>query len=722
MVTLNRYSKPFLPVASLFLLLLLSWFSLSSLVQNSNLFDQYHAWFLGFNLLMLVVLSSLVIVNFVRLVQDLYSKRFGAKLRFRLSSLLTLSILVPAIAVYAFSSQMLEEGIDSWFNVDVENALNNSLELGNWSLNMQLRRMHQDVEMMAEEISSTPAELSSFVLRSLSDEKGLSEITLLNTNREIIASYGQDMENILPVLLPEDVMLKVLQGEPYVGLDVLRDNFYARLVLPVDSEEMLGSKRLLQVLYPMPERVNRLTRNVEEAYDEYKNLIFLRDALKQSFKLTLILVLLFGILFAIWAAFFYARRLIAPIVQLAKGTRDISAGKLDTYINIPIKDELGELVASFNSMVHKLNQAKKTADSSRIQLEEQRAYLETVLKHLSSGVLSLDKNLKLKTANDTASEILSVSLENLIDQPMQYTSTGEWLEKFSTTLKENLAKAKDQWQWEVDLCVAEKNKTLFCRGAQLPDGGYVVVMNDITDLVQAQRDRVWKDVARRMAHEFKNPLTPIRLSAERLKNKLKTQLDDQSSAFLERSTDTIIHQVDAMGRIVNEFRQFSQGDAPLKLKEIDLHALINELVDFYDYSGKINIKWQPCNHSAIINGDETRLRQLLHNLLTNALEALEQTSKPQVHISTTMPKPDIIQITLKDNGPGFSSDVIENAFEPYVTTKEKGQGLGLAIVKKIVEEHQGGIYITNADDNKGSIICITLHTTIPLSNMQTEKK
>ena len=722
MGNLNKFSKSFLPVLGLFLLLLLSLFSLSSLVQNSRLFDQYHGWFLTFNILMLIVLGSLVIVNFVKLIRDLYSHKLGAKLRLRLSFILTLSILVPAIIVYIFSNQMLEDGIDSWFNVDVENALNNSLELGNWSLNMQLQRMHQDVAEMAEEISDTPAELSSFILRSLSDERGLSEITLLNTNREIIASYGGDMENMLPVLLPEDVVYRVLQGEHHVSLDLIRNNFYARLILPVEPEEILGPKRLLQVLYPMPERINRLTRNVEEAYDEYNNLIFLRDALKQSFRLTLILVLLFAILFAIWAAFFYTQRLIAPILQVAKGTKDISAGKLDTRIKVPIKDELGELAMSFNSMARKLSDAKEIADTNRMQLEKQRAYLETILKHLSSGVLSLDKDLKLKTANVAASEILSVSLDTLINPSLQGTTAKEWLKTFYIALKENLAGAKQQQHWEIDLCVAEKNKTLFCRGAQLPDGGYVVVINDISDLVQAQRDRAWKDVARRMAHEFKNPLTPIRLSAERLKNKLNIRLDESDSAFLKRSADTIIHQVDAMGKIVNEFRQFSRGDAPLELKEIDLHALIGELVDFYGYSGKINIKWQPFKPSAMINGDETRLRQLLHNLLTNALEALEQTPEPQVHISTTISKPDTIQITLQDNGPGFSRNVIENAFEPYVTTKEKGQGLGLAIVKKIVEEHQGEIHIANTNDNKGSIIVITLHTTLSLNDTPTKRE
>ena len=721
MVTLNRFSKPFLPVIILFLLLLLSLFSLSGLVQNSQLFDQHHGWFLIFNLLMLLVFSSLVIVNFVGLWRDFYHHKFGAKLRLRLSILLTLSILVPTIAVYMFSNQMLEEGIDSWFNVDVENALNNSLELGNWSLNMQLRSMQQDVETMAEEISDTPLELSSFVLRSLFEERKLSEITLLNTNREIIASYGHDMGNILPMLLPEDVTRKVLQGEPYVGLDLIKDNFYARLVLPIESVEMLGSKRLLQVLYPMPERVNRLTRNVEEAYDEYNNLIFLRGALKQSFKLTLVLVLLFGILFAIWAAFFYTRKFIAPVVQLAKGTKDIAAGKLNTYIEVSTKDEFGELVESFNSMVGKLNQAKDTADHSRMQLEKQRAYLETVLTHLSSGVLSLDKNLNLKTANVAAADILSVSLEHLINQPLQQVAEIEWLNKFYVTLKMELTKTQNESQWEVDLCITEKNKTLFCRGAQLPDGGYVVVINDITDLVHAQRNLVWRDVARRMAHEFKNPLTPIRLSAERLKDKLQAQLDDQSYDFLDRSTNTIINQVDAMGKIVNEFRQFSQGDAPLNLQELDLHSLIDELVSFYENAGKIDIKWQPCKQSVIINGDEARLRQLLHNLLTNALEALEQTPEPQVCISTALPNPDSIQIVLQDNGPGFRLDVIENVFEPYVTTKKKGQGLGLAIVKKIVEEHQGNIYISNNDD-KGSIICITLNTARPITKVNMKKE
>jgi len=514
------------------------------------------------------------------------------------------------------------------------------------------------------------------------------------------------------------VLRQVLQGEPYVSMDLIGDSFYARVVVPIEPDEMLGGKRLLQVLYPMPERINRLTQNVEEAYDAYNNLIFLRDALEQSFMITLTLVLLFGILFAIWVAFFYARRLVAPVVQLAQGTRDIAEGKLDTRIDTPPKDELGELVQSFNSMTGELHRAKQLADSNRAQLEKQRSYSEAVLNHLSSGVLSLDKDLRLKTANVAASEILSVSLQDLRDQPLRHTTTSKWLAAFCTTLKEVLAKTQNEWQWQIELRVAERNKSLFCRAARLPDGGYVVVINDISDLVQAQRDRAWKDVAQRMAHEFKNPLTPIRLSAERLNNKLGAQLDSQSAAFLERSTNTIIHQVDAMGRIVNEFRQFAQGDAPLKIEEFDLHDLIDELVNFYHQTEKLSIRWQPCDAAAVINGDKTRLRQLLHNLLTNALEALEGTRNPQVHISTARVAADSLQIKLQDNGPGFSQRIIENAFEPYVTTKEKGQGLGLAIAKKIVEEHRGTIHISNRAPNKdnmvkGSVICIILHRTLP---------
>lgn len=711
MVILVRPTKTFLPVLSLFILLVVSLFLLSGLVENSKLFNKYSEWLIAFNIITLGIFSVLVIVNIISLIRDYYKKREGARLTLRLASLFVMLLLVPAITVYVFSNWMLEQGVDSWFNVEVESALEDSLELGRWSLDTQLQQMRAEVAEMVEEIYATPDELSSFILRSLSEEKNLGEITLFNINREVITTYGKDLENLpnmLPSLPSEEVLRNVLEGEPHLDLDFIGSGFYARLVFPIEPVEMLGNKRLLQVLYPVPERIHRLANEVESAYNEYKNLIFWRNTLKKSFMLTLTLVLLFGILFAVWTAFYAARKLSAPVAELAQGTKDIAAGKLDTYIEMPGHDELGDLVKSFNSMAQNLREAKDVADSSHEQLEKQRTYLETVLAHLSSGVISLDQNLVLKTANTAASDILSAKLQQFIDQPLCQDHASPLLKDFCSKMQSELTKGDTEWKMQVDTVADDKHKTLFCRGVHLPAGGHVVVINDITELVQAQRDRVWKDVARRMAHEFKNPLTPIRLSAERLKTRLASKLDDESSTLLERSADTIINQVDAMGKIVNEFRQFSRGEAPIQLKHLDLNALIGELVRFYDQTATVTLQWQPCAQPAIIQGDETRLGQLIHNLLTNAFEALEKTYQPQVCIATKKTEPDAIQIIVTDNGPGFSKEVIEHVFEPYVTTKEKGQGLGLAIVKKIIEEHQGTIYIKNLEQYQGSMICITL--------------
>ena len=711
MVILERPPKTFFPVLSLFALLLVSLFLLSGLVENSKLFNKYGELLIAFNILVLGIFSVLVTFSLIKLVRDYHKKKVGSRLTARLASFFIGLLLVPTLIVYLFSNWMLDQGIDSWFNVEVEGALENSLELGRWSLDTQLQQMRVEVEAMVEEIYDTPNELSSFILRSLSEEKNLGEITLFNMNREIIATYGKDLENlpeVLPSLPSEEVLRKVLEGEPYSDLDFIGRGFYARFVFPIEPLEMLGTKRLLQVLYPVPERIDRLTNDVESAYDEYKNLTFWRNTLKRSFELTLALVLLFGVLFAVWAAFYAARRLSAPVAELAQGTKDIAAGKLDTYIEIPSRDELGELVMSFNSMVKNLYEAKNLADSSRGQLEKQRTYLETVLAHLSSGVISLNPELVLKTANTAASDILSANLQQLIGHPLCQNNSPPLLEDFCREMQSELAKGKNEWKMQVDVATNEKRKTLFCRGVRLPGGGHVVVINDITELVQAQRDRVWKDVARRMAHEFKNPLTPIRLSAERLKARLASKLDEESSVLLEHSANTIINQVDAMGKIVNEFRQFSRGDAPLQLKQLDLNAVIDELVRFYDYTANVDLQWQPCAQSALMLGDETRLGQLLHNLLSNAYEALEKTHQPVVRIATQKPDADTIQINVSDNGPGFSKEVIDHVFEPYVTTKEKGQGLGLAIVKKIVDEHQGTISIKNLGHNQGSMICITL--------------
>ncbi len=458
-------------------------------------------------------------------------------------------------------------------------------------------------------------------------------------------------------------------------------------------------------LFPTSERVGKLSDKLELAYNRYKELSYLRQSLKRNFSLTLFLVLMFGVLSAVWLAFFTARRLVAPITNIAAGTRAVADGDYDRQLPVPRHaDELAFLVASFNAMTRRIAQARDQADRSQREVEGQRAYLETVLDRLSSGVLTFDATHKLRTANPAAAKILGAELQQMTGMPLQSMAVkSKVLRQFVDALRQPLMVTQEEWRGELTLSGTGGRKILICRVTPFaqPNGrkGHIVLLEDVTALISAQRDAAWGEVARRLAHEIKNPLTPIQLSAERLRRKYMKTMPVEDAKVLDRATHTIVQQVEAMKTMVNDFSEYARPPK-IELKVLEADHLIDEVVDLYRGGDKaLDFKAELTAPGAMVEVDPLRVRQMVHNLVKNAQEAVAgQPEDGMVRVITHRVSQDdrsFYELRVQDNGPGFDQEMLQHLFEPYVTTKYKGTGLGLAIVKKIVEEHGGNIWAEN---------------------------
>jgi len=611
--------------------------------------------------------------------------------------------VLPGLVVYGFSMQFLQRGVDSWFDVRVENALDDALALSQASLDQRMRDMQQRLQEAALDLSDVDEGMAPIALGDLRARTGASELALLGENGRIIAASSIDTADILPHRPEEGILLQLRQGRPYVGLDPIENaGLHIRALVPAPGPDGPSGSRVLQGLFQVSPRINDLAAEVEDAFSEYRELAYLRGPLKDSFSLTLSLVLLVSLLFAVWSAFYLARRLVAPVSRLAEGTRAMAAGEYGKQLPPGGNDELGFLVRSFNDMSRRVAEVRDAARQSQDLVEAQRAYLETVLGRLSSGVLALAPDGSLRTFNQAATAILSVPLAEGVNRPLSALA-GQYADfaPFAELVARHRQTSEAEWRAELSLNTSDGRRSLICSGAMLPGegdrGGEVIVFDDVTTLIQAQRDAAWGEVARRLAHEIRNPLTPIQLSAERLQHKVAGHLQGEEASVLARSTDTIIHQVEAMKEMVQAFSEYARPPV-LQPQSVDLNALVGEVVELYRSEPE-----QPEFRLALaddlprLEADPGRLRQLLNNLLRNALEAAEG-GDCVVTVATargTGRHADMIELHVEDNGPGFDESMLDQLFEPYVSSKPRGSGLGLAIVKKIVEEHNGIIGARN---------------------------
>ncbi len=677
-------------------------------------FGQMYSGLLLLSAIGLGALAVLILYNLAVLIRLHHRRAPGARLTLRLAGIFAALAIIPVALVYGFSLHFLQRGIDSWFNVQVDRGLGDALELSRTALDLRMREVLKQTGRVAEAVADSDEEQAARRLDEWLDLGDGSELTLFGLGGRIIATATTDPTLIVPDPPPEAVLLQVRQGRDYVGLEPVRDaGFQIRAVVRTATSS--GEERLLQALFPVTDRLSLLADAVQKAFDSYKELIFLRAPLKTMFTLTLSLVLLLAVLAAFWAAFHTARQLVRPLRELAEGTQAVAAGQFDQQLPGGGGDELGFLAQSFNQMTRNLAQARDAARRGQELVESQRAYLETVLARLSSGVLTLDQAGCLQTCNAAASQILGVDLSVLIGaNPQRIVAAQPVLQDLIEAIGPQLSAAGD-WRQEIAWFGGAGRRILLCRGSSLPDtvglrGGHVIVFDDITHLVRAERDAAWGEVARRLAHEIKNPLTPIQLAAERIRHKYLKQFDDEQGRVLERGTHTIVQQVQAMKEMVDAFNEYARPPR-LQLAPLELNEFVTEVLYLYrDYPVGVEIKLELVQEPLPVNADKVRLRQLLHNLVKNAIEAIRDGQGSTLWIGTGRAHvigADCVELSVRDDGPGFPDSILANAFEPYVTTKPKGTGLGLAIVKKIVEEHGGWIQLESPPDG-GARITIRL--------------
>jgi len=699
-------------------LVLVSLFLLTQTVQSSDDFDGLQDFILAINIAGGIILILMLIGNLWRLLHDYRENVPGAKLKARMVGMFVGLAVLPLLVVFYFSIQFINRGIDSWFNVQVEEGLDNALTLSRAAIEIRKRQNLYATNQAAIKLATVPDRQLVFELGLLRRESGASEMTLYGDNNRILAISSETAASTLPKPLTEEVALLMQQDRPFVSLEPLSTgNTEIRTAVAFTYRGFRSRQsRTLQAHFPLDERLGDMITSVENSYSEYQQLIFFREDLKDLLTLTLGFVLLLSLLAAIYGALVLSRRLVAPIQDLVAGTRAVAMGDFDTRLPTPSRDEIGFLVSSFNDMTQRLATASREATLSQALVEAERTNLEVILARLSTGVLALESDLRIRTANQASGSILGVDLENRSGEAIRELAKGNpLLEQFVDVACVHLDDGETEWREQIVLRGEVGRRVLTCACTTLPGdennaAGYVIVFDDITALLQAQRDAAWGEVARRLAHEIKNPLTPIQLSAERMRRKYLGTMDEEEAQVLDRATHTIVQQVEAMKEMVNAFSDYARAP-DMDITRFDLDKLAHEIVDLYrTQASDIELVLTSDPTMPLVHGDMGRVRQILHNLIRNAVEALEGSNDGRVDVQISAAEIDaveVVQIRVEDNGPGFETGSISQIFDPYVTTKPKGTGLGLAIVKKLVEEHAGSIVAKNRSDG-GAIISIRL--------------
>jgi len=712
-----------LPLLALLAALLVALFLVSGVQREStapsgsSLGDEY-LWVLVVTVLALAVLLWSIGYRLLALLRSVRSGAPGARLAARWVRYFLALSLPPALIVFFFSGWFLTSTIDSWFDVRVESALADSLQLGQQFLDTRTLEVRNQLRETADELGvlQEDGELLRRALLAKVRAAGPTELTVMETDGTLVATANINALTGLPERPRDFAVMQATQQGEYAAAEPTADGgLQIRVVQLMPAAFPGGSARFLQAIYPLPPEVTTLAGSIEQEYYRYQNVSYLRQSLKQSFLLILSLVLLLTVLLAILAALNSARRMVSPLSKLSTATREVAAGDFGREVAAGPRDEIGFLVESFNQMTQALKTASQAAEESRAELQAQGEFLRTVLANLSSGVMTLDERGRMITANEPCIDILglpsAVAAQLTAAQPAaqplrQLLETVPFLEPFVEVIEKQAGRGRDEWQQEIRLERPGTPLVLLVRGTLLPllgapgaapVHGQVVVFDDVTLLNQAQREAAWAEVARRLAHEVKNPLTPIRLAAERLRMKLAGRLEAADDALLEKASSTIVAQVEALRKLVDAFGDYAQ-EPRLSLEAVRLDELVQEVAALYQQGDSgLHFSLDLCPGPAGLAADSGRLRQMLHNLIRNASEARTGNTVSIAITSRIVEDKGArwLQLELLDDGPGFPATVLQKPFEPYVTSKKHGSGLGLAICRKIVLEHNGRITIAN---------------------------
>lgn len=692
-----------LPLAAALVILLNALYLVSSVEQEATQLGRMAMWIIVLTGIAVVILMAVITGRLVRLVGRLREGEPGARLTARLVAVFIALTLPPVVILYLFAVEFITDSVDGWMDVGAEYALEDGIELGQMFMDLRTREVRDQVVRLSENLDTSDEDrLFRQLLREVS-AAGPTELAVLNAAGRAEVSVNIDPGQIIVDRPGDFALVQALQDEEYAAAEPDGEDGIKIRVLRALGGSVLGTEQLvLQAVYPLPGNFTELAGNIEESYHRYQNVAFLRDRLTQSLVLILSLVLLLTVLLAMLLAFNAARRLTQPIRDLALATEELAAGRFPGDLPVTTRDELGFLVSSFNTMTRELA-------TSRRELEAQRRYLEIVLGRLSAGVLAFDRSGRISAFNESALQILELESDEIRDRTLaDMADSRPDLAELFDLIRERSARAGADWRQEIKLGAAARPLVLVCRGSDLPSetGGHVVVFDDVTVLDQAQRDAAWAEVARRLAHEVKNPLTPIQLAAERLAYKLGPELDERQGEMLSRATGTIRSQVDALKRLVDSFGDYARPSS-LNVEPIDPGKLIGEVVDLYA-SGNMPVEFEVSVAPDLpaLQGDPGRLRQVLLNLVRNAQEAQPE-GRPRIRVGVREHEHDNqagVLIEMTDDGPGFAPEVLERIFEPYVTTKPRGSGLGLAIVRRTVEEHGGDIRVANVDEGGARVM------------------
>lgn len=672
------------------------WFMLLlSTAADTALFTRHYPLLIGLNVVLAAAMVGLVGWQLRSLWRDYRAEVFGARLKLRLMMMFGVVAVVPGALVYGVSVQFITRSIESWFDVRVEKALESGLALGRTALDSLLADLAQKGRSMAFDLSELPESGRRSALLRLREQTGVQSAALFSVGGQLLASADAGFTGLLSDL-PTPAQLKQARNSRGVtAVDGEGGKLMLRVLVPVAAHGVFEEPRVLQLMHPVPPALGKDAEAVQAVYRDYQELQLARAGLTRIYALTLTLTVLLALFAAFALAFVLARRLSAPLSILAEGTQAVAQGDFSPRQAVYSRDELGMLTQSFSQMTRQLLEARRETERHRTELEAARGYLESILANLSAGVLVFDHRFVLRTVNEGALNILGDDFDGLIGAAADDWPRQPALGKF---IREHFDKA-DEAEWQGQLELERPNgmaQVLLLRGTRLPDtsgGGDVVVFDDVTRLIAAQRSAAWGEVARRLAHEIKNPLTPIQLSAERLQVKLAGKLVNSDAEMLQRGTQTIINQVQAMKHMVDDFRDYARLPAP-SLAPLDLNGLIAEVLGLYE-TAQVPVRVEFGSHMPPVFGDATQLRQVIHNLLRNSEDALEGRDDGRIDVSTEIAGR-YARLVVADNGPGFPVELLPKVFEPYVTTKARGTGLGLPIVKKIVDEHHGHIEISNA--------------------------
>ncbi|CAJ5329189.1 nitrogen regulation protein NtrY [Burkholderia pseudomallei] len=723
---------------------------LAAASANTEFFDRYYSWLYSANIIVALVFMLVVLGLVGMIVARLRKGKFGTRLLAKLAVFFTLVGVVPGGIIYIVSYQFVSRSIESWFDVNVETALTAGLNLGRGMLDTSLADLQTKARLMSEQLSSADANTNgtTLTLLRLRDQFGVQDATIVEPGRgtgaspdvHIIAQASGNFAALIPDDMPTPLMLSQarehgvfaaiegeVDGDPRArgSKGALRLRVVQRI--PDSSTSLLQpAERFLQLTQPVSPTLARNADAVQRAYREYQEKSLGRSGLRKMYIGTLTLALFLATFIAMMIALALGNQLARPLFLLAQGTKEVAEGDYTPKREIKTRDELGFLTQSFNAMTRQLSEARLAVEKNRVALEHSKMYLESILANLTAGVFVLDRQFRLTTANRGAERIFRQPFNSLIgttlDQIGVVAEFGAMVRKaFADREAAGRGGGEDRGHWQQQFAVEVPGETepltLLVRGTRLvstaaapgqPDdpqtSGYVVVFDDISDVISAQRSVAWGEVARRLAHEIKNPLTPIQLSAERLQMKLSDKLSQPDADVLKRGATTIVNQVAAMKRMVDDFRDYARTP-PAVLVNLQLNDLVSEVLTLYGVGeGKSTIVVEQ-TPLPVIRGDATQLRQVIHNLLQNAQDSVADVEHPRVLLETKTVEygdPDAngktrvaVRLTVSDNGPGFPARILTRAFEPYVTTKAKGTGLGLATVKKIVDEHGARIDLRN---------------------------